>query len=323
MQRMMRIHTLLNNKYYPNCTSIGKEFELSVRTIMRDIDFMRDRLRLPIEWDGKRNGFYYTHEVDHFPQMSMDEAETFALLVAHKAIAQYRGTPFQRPLESAFRRLTGQLDQNVRYSMGSVEEMLSFRPFAPDDADLKVFEALTRALRERRVLRFSYRNRGAAALQRRTVHPYHLACIDNHWYLLALDVKRKAMRTFALTRMRQAELGKAPFTISKGFDADAHLRGSFGVFKGDPEWDYEVVVDFDTWAADEIRGRRWHQSQEIMELPKGLVRLTLRLNNLEEVERWVLSFGTHATVARPRALRERLGAAGREFAKRYPEDDGS
>ena len=98
---------------------------------------------------------------------------------------------------------------------------------------------------------------------------------------------------------------------------DAHLRGSFGVFKGDPEGDYEVVVDFDAWAADEIRGRKWHQSQEVTELPKGLLRLRMRLNNLEEVERWLLSFGTHATVVRPRALRERMAVIGREFRERY------
>lgn len=169
------------------------------------------------------------------------------------------------------------------------------------------------------MLSSSYRNRGAAALQQRTVHPYHLACIDNHWYLLAFDLKRKAMRTFSLTRMQKAELGRGRFTMSKGFEVDAHLRDSFEVFRGDPEGDYEAVVDFDAWAADGIRGRKWHQSQEVTELPEGLLRLRMRLNNLEEVEPWLLSFGTHATVARPCALRERLAKVGQEYLWRYAE----
>jgi predicted DNA-binding transcriptional regulator YafY len=317
MERMMRIHSLLQNGECPNCTSVGREFELSVRTVVRDIDFMRDRLNLPIEWDARRNGYYYTRPVEYFPTLAMSEAETFALLVASKAIAQYHGTPFQKPLETAFRRLTGQLDQGVRFSMGSVEQVLSFRPFAPDDADLRVFEVLTRAVRERRVLRFQYRNRGAAALQEREVHPYHVACIDNHWYLLAYDVKRAALRTFSLTRMQKPQLGKKRFTVSKRFDPDEYLRGSFGVYKGDAEGDYEVVVEFDAWAADEILGRRWHASQEIARLASGMVRLRMRLNNLEEVERWVMGFGTHATVVRPEVLRERLGKATQELAQRY------
>jgi predicted DNA-binding transcriptional regulator YafY len=87
------------------------------------------------------------------------------------------------------------------------------------------------------------------------------------------------------------------------------------VFKGRD--DYEVVVDFDAWAADEIRGRRWHRTQELTELPKGTLRLRLRLNNIEEAEKWLLGYGAHATVVRPQALREKLRVAGEELAKRY------
>jgi len=105
--------------------------------------------------------------------------------------------------------------------------------------------------------------------------------------------------------------------MSKRFDVEAHLRESFGVFKGEAAGDYEVVVDFDAWAADKIRGRRWHPSQEITELPKGWLRLRLRLNNIEEVESWLLSFGTNATVVRPRGLRDRLARVGAEFVRRY------
>ena len=317
LERVMRIHALLKNQEYPNCTTIAREFELCIRTVTRDLEFMRDRLRLPVEWDGQKNGYYYSRAVDNFPQMPLSEAETFALLVAHKAISQYHGTPFQRPLEAAFRRLTGQLDRSVQFSMGSVEKVLSFRPFAPDDADLKVFEVLARALKEQRVLKLWYRNRGTFTAQARDLHPYHLACVDNHWYLLAFDTKRKAMRTFALTRMQGAELGEGRFTPMKGFDAGEYLRGSFGIFKGDADGDYEVVVDFDAWAADEIRGRRWHQSQEVTELPRGMMRLRMRLNNIEEVERWLLGFGTHATVVRPAVLVDRFRTIGERFAQRY------
>jgi proteasome accessory factor B len=89
------------------------------------------------------------------------------------------------------------------------------------------------------------------------------------------------------------------------------------VFKG-PD-DYEVVVDFDAWGTDLVRGRRWHASQEFTELPDGCSRLRLRLKNLEEVERWVLSWGTHATVVRPLALAERVRKAADELRLRYGE----
>jgi proteasome accessory factor B len=314
---MMRIHQLLNNRAYPNCTKLAREFEVCVRTIKRDIDFMKYRLDLPLEFDTRRNGYWYTKPVPQFPQLPMNEAEVFALLVAHKAIAQYHGTPFQRPLQAAFRKLTGQLDQSVQFTTGNLDELLSFRPFAPEDADLEKFEIITRALRQRRALTFFYRNLGARQSQRRHVHPYHLACIENHWYLFAFDVDRKAMRTFVLGRLRAPEIRPEGFAMPKKFDANEYLSGSFGVFKGQD--DYEVVLDFDAWAGDLIRGRTWHASQELTELPGGQVRLRMRLNSIEEAERWALSWGTHTTVVRPQALAARLRATGVELQKRYAE----
>jgi hypothetical protein len=71
-------------------------------------------------------------------------------------------------LEATFRKLTGQLDQSVRFSLGSLDGVLSFRPFAPGDAQLKTFALLTRAVSERRAVRFMYRNRGQVKGQQRT-----------------------------------------------------------------------------------------------------------------------------------------------------------
>lgn len=313
--RMMLHHTLLKEGSFPNCTRFAKESEVTVRTVMRDLDFMRDRLKLPIAFDAQRNGYHYTKEVKEFPQFPLSEAEIFALLVAHKALAQYRGTPFEHPLALAFRRLTSQLDSSGKYTLNNLDEALSFRPFAPEDNDLAIFEVLTRALKERRVLKFLYRKLDAETSQTRTVHPYHLGCVDNHWYLFAFDVQRQAMRTFALPRLKSPEITKQRFTIPKKFNLAEYLEGSFSVFKG--EDDYEVVIQFDSWGADLIRGRKWHASQEIMELPKRQLRLRLRLNSIEEAERWVLSWGRHATVIRPQALADRLRETAHALISRY------
>lgn len=314
-ERMMRFHNLVQNGEYPNCTTLANEFEVTVRTIMRDVDFMKCRINLPIEFNRGRKGYYYTRPVEQFPQLPISEAEVFALLVAHKAIAQYHGTPFARPLEMAFRKLTGQLDRSVQFSLGTLEEVLSFRPFAPEDADLENFQIITRGLKERRELRFLYRNLGADKAHWRQVRPYHLACVDSHWYLFAFDVKRDAMRTFALTRLRAPEIKQERFALPKKFDINEYLRGSFNVFKGGD--DYEVVIDFDSWAADLVRGRKWHSSQELTELPSRHLRMRMRLNSIEEAERWVLSWGTHATVVRPEKLRERIFRATEELWQRY------
>ena len=61
--------------------------------------------------------------------------------------------------------------------------------------------------------------------------------------------------------------------------------------------DYQVVIEMDAWLTDVLRGRRWHPSQEVAELPGGGSQLRMRLSGLEEIEQHVLSWGTHATRA--------------------------
>ena len=315
LERMMRLHGMLQNRKYPNCPTMARELEISVRTLKRDVAFMKCRLNLPIEYDSQKYGYYYSKPVTHFPSVSTTESELFALMVAHKAIAQYNGTSLQKPLETAFRKLTSQLGHSTQYVLGGLDQVLSFRPFGPGDTDLDTFQKLTSALEAKFVVTFDYKNLGAKTFQRRRVHPYHLACIENQWYLFAHDVDRKAMRTFVLTRLKKFEITHEKFTRSKDFNADEYLKGSFQVYKGDD--DYEVVIDFDDWATVLIKERKWHPSQNLTELPDGSSRLRLRLNNLEEVESWVSNYGHHATVMRPVELRERLKRTAELLMARY------
>ncbi len=108
-------------------------------------------------------------------------------------------------------------------------------------------------------------------------------------------------------------------TRRKDFTLDKYLRGAFSVFRGNEEDDIEVVVEFDAWATDVLRGRRWHWSQSTIELPGGQMRMGLRLSSIEEVERWLLSWGTHATVIAPLALADRVEKIAMELQRRYAE----
>ena len=316
LERYWRIHDVIASGKFPNCSTLAAQFEVSEKTVRRDLDYMRDHLELPIEYDAARHGFFYSKPVDGFgggPKLT--EAELFSFLVAHKAIAQYQGTPFHQPLQMAFAKLTRSLDQQERYCLDNMESVLSFRPFAPEDADADRFLAVSRALQERLVLSFDYRKPGQREAEERRAHPYHLTCCDNRWYLLAHDEGRNAVRTFALCRMARVSLTVQKFVKPIDFDPNKRLRGSWTVMAGDG--DYNVVIEFDAWATDIMRGRHWHASQEVTELPDGGSRVRMRLSTVDEIERWALSWGTHAHVVEPKELRERVARTAQALAARY------
>jgi predicted DNA-binding transcriptional regulator YafY len=73
---------------------LSVELGVSCRTLLRDLEFMRDRLGLPLAYHPQRWGFHYTRPVQRFPGLAVTEAELFALLVADKAIM---ARPFKGP----------------------------------------------------------------------------------------------------------------------------------------------------------------------------------------------------------------------------------
>src|SRR5262249_18293819 len=88
LHRMQRIHEWIKASKYPNAVSMARDLEVTDRTIKRDIEFMRDSLQAPIEYDELKHGYYYRQDFDFLPVATMSEAEMFSLLIADKAIAQ-------------------------------------------------------------------------------------------------------------------------------------------------------------------------------------------------------------------------------------------
>ena len=315
LERMLRIHDLLRRGAFSNCTKLAGTLEVCRKTVVRDIAFMRDRLALPIEFDAQINAYRYTHPVSAFPTVQVTEGELLALLVARRALEQYRGTPFHHQLEIAFEKLTGGLKERITFSPADELQSVSFKNIGLGKADLIVFNALSGAVLRQYEVEFDYRKPGAATVSRRRVQPYHLAHRENLWYLIAFDSGRRALRTFALPRITNPAVLKTRFTRPPDFSPEKFFARALGVLGGDR--DYRVVVRFGAAVADRVREREWHESQELRDLPGGRLEVSLRLGALPEIERWVLSWGGDAEVIQPRELRDRLRATAAALGKLY------
>ncbi len=315
LERMLRIHDELRRGAFTNCTKLAAALEVSRKTIVRDIAFMRDRLELPIEFDPRINAYRYTHPVSAFPTVHVSEGELLALLVARKALEQYRGTPFHRQLEVSFDKLTAGLKDRITFSPADELRSVSFKNVGLGRADLAIFNTLSTAVLRQQEVEFEYRKPGEAAAARRRVQPYHLAHRENLWYLVAFDQERGALRTFALPRIARATLSPTHFTRPADFSPEKFFASALGVLGG--ERDYRVVIRFTAAVADRVREREWHESQELRALSDGRLELRLRLGALPEIERWVLTWGREAEVLQPAELRERLRVTTTALAKTY------
>lgn len=296
----MKIHQAIQSGKFPNSTTLAAELEVSTKSIQRDIEFMRDRLQLPVEYNKPRNGYFYTEEVSAFPTLQITEGELFALLVAEKSLQQYRGTTFEKPLVSAFKKMAASLPDTVSLNIADWEQTISFRTSAEPILNLEIFDALAKATSQRQQLKLAYRKPGKKEAESRLVDPYHLANINGEWFLFAYDHDRKDIRTFVPARIKSLERTGKKFIRPQKFSLEKRLRDSFGVRSGEGEFD--VVIRFSEKISDYIREKKWHESQELIELKSGGVELRLKLSSLAEIERWILSWGGDAVAVKPPEL---------------------
>ncbi|MDB6054561.1 MAG: Helix-turn-helix, type 11 domain protein [Verrucomicrobiales bacterium] len=297
---MLKIHHAVSTGSYPNSTEFAAELEVSIKSIHRDVDFMRTRMGLPIEFDSKKNGYYYTEEITGVPTLQITEGEFFALLVAEKALQQYRGTSFEKPLLAAFRKMADALPGSFTLNLAEWDESISFRTSAEPITNLPLFDSLAQAVGKRKTLRITYKKPGQRVPETRIIDPYHLANINSEWYLFAYDHLRKDLRTFVPIRIQTLELTGQTFPKPEKFSLEKRLRDSFGVHSAQGE--FKVVLRFNEFVADYIREKKWHPSQQLLTLKNGSVELRLTLSSLEEVKRWVMGWGGNVKVISPPRL---------------------
>jgi proteasome accessory factor B len=316
VERMLQIHHAIQAGKFPNASKLAAQFEVSRKSIQRDLAFMRDRLSLPIEYDGARWGYYYSQEVSAFPTLQISEGEVFALLVAEKALQQYRGTTFERPLRTAFAKMASSLPENISLNLSEWDQTISFRTSVEPVLNLKVFDTISRATARHQQLRIRYRKPGQSDAETRVVDPYHLGNINGEWFLFAFDHLRNAVRTFVPARILDVELTGKKFKVPQGFSIEQQLRGSFGVHSGAGHFD--VRIRFSAKVADFIREKKWHASQKLHDARNGAVELRLRLSSLVEVERWILSWGGEAIALAPSELVASVKTAAAAITANHP-----
>lgn len=306
-----------------NCTSLAGKYEVSAKTILRDIDFMKNSMGAPLEYDSSQRGYLYSEENYALPALHVREGELFALLVAQKSLEQYRGTPIHASLAGVFRRIEQSLPARVTLDAAWLDTRISLLPEQQTRINHEVWATLLEALRRNRALRIHHRRPGAEVCSERDVDPYHITHHQGEWYLIAFCHSRGQIRTFAISRIVSAQAGDRTFSLPDSFAYEEMRRHSFGIFRGDRPC--TVRLRFVGELAPYVREREWHPAQKIREHRDGSLTLSLSATELTEVKRWVLSWGPGVRVVAPKRLAAQvaadLAAALRAYEQRQPDGE--
>ncbi|WP_395746051.1 helix-turn-helix transcriptional regulator [Prosthecobacter sp.] len=289
---------------------MAEEIEVTPKTIQRDISFMRDQLGLPLEYHPIKHGYFYTQEVHEFPMLQLSRNDLAAQFPARHALEPLRGTRLERMPSESFSKIAETCPGEVSIARHELDEDFSVKAAGVLAADVTLFGDLLDAIRANREVSFDYPKLTGCKPETRTVRPHHVDQIEHGWYLLAFDLERGAMRTFALQRITHLTMLKSKFTREVGFNARDHLGGGFGVwsYTGDQRRKHEVLIRFEGYAARVVAERQLHPTQAIRKLkPDGsVIEFQADLSGLEEITRWILSWGSKAKVLGPAELKTRV-----------------
>jgi predicted DNA-binding transcriptional regulator YafY len=283
---------------------LARLVKVSTRTIRRDLQALQEA-GFAVFDEGEENETK-RWKLDAQPFRALQDGLTVsdvaALYLSRALVEAMSGWPLAGELRSAFAKIEGSLNERMREFLATLPQVLSAKGgpgtglTGPGLVD--VTRRLLDATRGRRVVTMRYFSASRNRAKSYEVHPYRLALANGGVYLIAWVPAYAEFRTFAVSRVEKLSVGEDTFRRSRELPENLFAQ-SMGVFWGEPE---RIELEFDARQAAYVRGRVWHESQEVRELPDGRLGLVLHVSNDWALRSWLLGFGSGVRVVTPHAL---------------------
>jgi predicted DNA-binding transcriptional regulator YafY len=294
--------------------------DVTTRTIRRDLQALEEAGFPLFDDKGRDDGktrWLVNGQAFKGLSAGLTVSELCALYFSRTLVESLSGTPFRDDVESAFEKLSSALTPHMRQFLDQLPRVIATKgdPARRKD-DPKQQRLIARALEATLQLRQAnilYHSKSSERTKTYLVHPYRLAFAQGGLYLLAYVPEYGEVRTFALERLQELSLLEDRFTPIEELP-DTAFPHSLGVHSGPPE---RVEIEFQPAAADYVRSREWHASQQLRDDATGCLLMTLDVCLDRALRSWILSFGPFARVVAPAALAKEIAEQFEEARARY------
>lgn len=292
IDRLFAILLILQNESRVRAQDLAAKFEVSKRTIYRDITALSEMgvpvVSLPGEGYELMEGFYLT------PLVFTDN-EAIALFLGARLLIQQAAGAFTINAEHALAKISVALPKEMRQRVESLTNIIGF--IAPQERfnlDEPQLITLQQAIQSQRVIHIRYHSYNRNDTTEREVEPYQLYYSEGVWYVRGYCRLRQAMRSFRLSRIEKLKLRPDTFVVKQ--------------ISQEPAIELVTIqIHFTAEAMRWVHERQHYafQSEEVLPDNQGVV-MTYRLGSISEIMPWLLSWGAAAEVLAPRELREKI-----------------
>lgn len=299
------LQRLENNHFGLSAAEIARSIQCEVRTIYRDLEALQEAgFAMVTEQRGKESRWKLYSPRKDMPTLPMTEDELCALYLSRSLMQPLEGTQYYDSICSAFSKIRSMLKPGVLENLESFESNVKVR-YGRDTRMERVspwVNELHFAIEDSERVKLTYRSPNQEKATVRKVDPYQVWFHEGERvYLTGFCHLRGELRTFNLARIEAMTALSETFESDPEFDLDTHLAQSFGIMTGEV---YDVAIRFEATSRYLVEEQEWHPSQILEEQEDGSVVVRFSASGLPEIKRWVLGFGSQATVLEPAPLRE-------------------
>jgi predicted DNA-binding transcriptional regulator YafY len=311
VDRLMAIVVRLQGRRVVRAEDLAAHFEISVRTVYRDIAALGEA-GIPITAEpGVGYGLVKGY---HLPPVMFTAEEASALFIGGKLVDHLTDASLRKQMESALVKIRCVLPRDRQDYLDRLDRstaVVSSGSIAIPRLSSEALIPIQRALAERRVLALDYQGGQRRDMTARQVEPLGLVYYGDNWHLIAYCRLRRDVRDFRTDRICELQLqnevflGHADFSLKRYLGTAAHA-GKFET----------AQVQFKPETMERVH-REWFCRLVEERAERDGVVVTLLAYSLEWLARWVFSFGSTAEVLAPERLKELVAAEAEKVAAKY------
>jgi len=318
-ERFYKIQRLLQARGTARLADLLRDLGVSRATFKRDLEYMRDRMNAPIEWDREKRGYRFVAPAAGAPRYELpglwfSPEEIRALLTMQHLLASLQPgllEPHVKPLLARLRAALGAGE----HPADEIERRIRIIHLGARKLALPHFERVASAVLNRQRLRIAYVSRGSNERTEREISPQRLVHYRENWYCDAWCHLREDLRSFAVDAIQSAEpVDKKAKNVPER-DLDEVLASGYGIFSGrKTTW---ARLRFTPERARWVAAEAWHPQQKSRFEADGSYLLEVPFSDHRELAMDILRHGPHVEVLEPASLRAAVKAQLAAALSRY------
>ena len=304
-ERFLWFHNQVKEGRFPNASSLAEHFETVPKTAQRDIEFMRDRLCAPLQYDPARRGYSYDDNIYELPGLWIREEELISLLVSARLAAAVPDDALKAGLHRFLNSVLSLHSVLGDVSLETVAQKVSVKNIEYCRTDERIFHQILDALLRDRSLQITYYSPHNDEVTTRDILPLHLLSYMGTWHIIAHCALKNELRDFVLSRIKSvAPSSSVLSTCETATTVKAYIRKHFGIMTGGETFEVclRFSADVSPWLAEQV----WHPAQHVHWEKDKTLCLTFPVADFREVKREILKYGAEVEVLSPEALREEV-----------------